>query len=67
MKVNWGNGGIAPRILDLDTSFKTRPLYPQRKSSWYPMDRRLCGLQSQSGHGSKEENVPSPYLPGTEP
>jgi hypothetical protein len=25
------------------------PLYPRGKSPWYPLDRRLGGLQSQSG------------------
>jgi hypothetical protein len=28
-------------------SFTPRPLYPQGKSSWYPLDRRLGGPQSQ--------------------
>jgi hypothetical protein len=27
-------------------SFTPRPLYPQGKSSWYPLDRRLGGPQS---------------------
>jgi hypothetical protein len=27
-------------------SFTPRPLYPQEKSSWYPLDRRLGGLQN---------------------
>jgi hypothetical protein len=45
----YGGGGIAPRILDLGTrwkwvvSFTPRPLYPQGKSSWYSLDRRLDG------------------------
>jgi len=52
-----GSGGIAPLILDLGTrwrwvvSFTPRPLYPQEKSPWYPLDRSLCGLQSRSGRG----------------
>jgi len=47
-KAYWGS--IVPRILDLGTrwrwavSFTFRPLYPQRKSPWYPLDRRLGGL-----------------------
>jgi len=47
MKAYWGNGGLAPSILDLSTrwrwmtSFKSRPLYPQGKSPWCPLDRRL--------------------------
>jgi hypothetical protein len=50
-----GSGGIATRIPDLGTrwrwvvSFTLRPLYPQGKSPWYPLDRRLCGSQSRSG------------------
>jgi hypothetical protein len=28
-------------------SFTTRPLYSLRSSSWYPLDRRLNGLQSR--------------------
>jgi hypothetical protein len=26
------------------------------KEQWYPLERRLGGPQSQSGHGSKEKN-----------
>jgi hypothetical protein len=40
-------------------SFKHRPLYPQRKSPWYPLDRRLGGFQSRSVRGG-EEKIPSP-------
>jgi hypothetical protein len=29
---------------------------PQEKSPWYPLDRRLDGPQSQSGHGGEEKN-----------
>jgi hypothetical protein len=43
MKVYWGSGGIASRILDLGTrwrrvvSFTPRPLYLQRKrAEWDP-------------------------------
>jgi hypothetical protein len=49
MKTYWRSGGIAPRILDLDTrwrwvdSFMPRPLYHQGKSHRYPLDRRLSG------------------------
>jgi hypothetical protein len=31
-------------------------LYAQVKSPWYPMDRRLGGRQSWSGHGGEEKN-----------
>jgi hypothetical protein len=37
-------------------SFTPRPLYPQGNSPWYPLDRRLGGPQSQSGHGGEEKN-----------
>jgi hypothetical protein len=71
MKAYWGIGGIAPRILDPSTrwrwvvSFTPRLLYPQGKSPWYPLDRRLGGPQSRSGRGGKEKNSQSP--PGIEP
>jgi hypothetical protein len=64
MKAYWGSGGIAPRILDLGTrcmwvvSFTPRSLYPQGKSPWYPLDRRLSGPQSRSGRGVKRK-IPS--------
>jgi hypothetical protein len=32
-----------------------RPLYPQGKSPWYPLDRRLGGPQSRSGRGGEEK------------
>jgi hypothetical protein len=38
------------------------PLYPQGKSPWYPLDRRLSGSQSRSGRGGEEKN--SQLLPG---
>jgi hypothetical protein len=38
---------------------------PQGKSSQYPLDRRLDGPQSQSGHGGEEKN--SQPLPGLKP
>jgi hypothetical protein len=70
MKPYWGSGCIAPRI-DLGTrwrwvvSFTPRPLYPQGKSPWYPLDRRVGGPQSRSGRGSEQKN--SQPLPGNEP
>jgi hypothetical protein len=65
-----GIGGVAPRILNLGTtwrwliSFTPRPLYPQGKSPWYPLDRRLGGPQSRSGRGGEEKNSQPP--PGIE-
>jgi hypothetical protein len=60
-----GCGCIEPHFLDLGTSwrwvisFTPRPLYPRRKSPWYPLDRRLDGPQSRSGwHG--QENILDP-------
>jgi len=37
----------------------------QRNSTYYPLDRRLGGLQSQSEHGGEEKN--SQLLLGIEP
>jgi hypothetical protein len=65
MNAYWGSAGIALRILDLGrrwgwvVSFTSRPRYPQGKSPWYPLDRRLGGGQIRSGHGSEEE-FPAP-------
>jgi len=42
-----------------------RPLYPQGKSPWYPLDRRLGGPQSRSGRGGEEKNYE--LSPGIEP
>jgi hypothetical protein len=71
MKAYWGSESMAPRIPDLGTiwrwmtNFTSRPLYPQSKRQWYPLDRRLGGLQSRSEHGGKEKY--SNLLPGFEP
>jgi hypothetical protein len=42
-----------------------RPLYPQGKSPWYPLDTRVGGPHSQSGRGGAEKN--SHFLPVLEP
>jgi len=39
----------------------TQPLHPWRKIPWYPLDRKLGGLQSRSGHHD-EEKMPQPPL-----
>jgi len=45
------SGGVGPRILNLDirrtwvVKFKLQPLYPQRQTRRYPLDRRLGGTQ----------------------
>jgi hypothetical protein len=51
-----GSGDIARRILDLGTRCATRLLYPQGKSPWFTLDRRLGGPQSRSGRG--DEKIP---------
>jgi hypothetical protein len=71
MKAYWRSGSIAPHILDLGNnwrwvvSFTPQLLYPQGKSLWYPLDRRLGGPQNRSGRGGEEKNSYS--LPGLEP
>jgi len=66
-----GSGGIVPHILDhgirwrLVVSFTPWPLYPQGKSLWYPLDRRLAVPQGQSGQTGEGKN--SHTLPGIEP
>jgi hypothetical protein len=60
-----GSGGIAPRILNLDSrwrwvvGFTPRPLYPQAKCLRYPMDRKIGWLQSR--YGRSDEDYPRPY------
>jgi hypothetical protein len=57
----YGSGCIDPHFLDLGTSwrwvvnFTPWLLYPQGKSPWYPLDRRLGGPQSQSGRFGEEK------------
>jgi hypothetical protein len=45
-------------------NFTLQPLYPQGKSPWYPLDRRLGVPHSRSGRGG-EEKISQP-LPGLE-
>jgi hypothetical protein len=62
---------ISQSILNFGTrwrwvvSFTLRPLYPQGKSLWYPLDRMLGGPQNLSEHGGEEKN--SQPLPKIEP
>jgi hypothetical protein len=55
--------------MEVSVQLYTRPLYPQRKSPWYPLDRRLGGgggrPEPSSGSGGKEIN--SQPLLGLEP
>jgi hypothetical protein len=66
IRTYWGNGVKAPCILDLGTRwvwvvrFTPRLLYPQVNSPWYPLDMRLCGPHSRSGHGGEEKNSQLP-------
>jgi hypothetical protein len=68
--IQWWSGGIAPRILNLDTrwgwviTWGPAVLAP-RKQSPIPMRRMLCESQSWFG-GCEEQKDPLP-LPGTEP
>jgi hypothetical protein len=71
-----GNGGIARHVLNLGTRWKwaiiftSRPLCSRGKSPRCPLDRRLDGPRSRSGHGSgeKKENPSLPLsLPEFEP
>jgi hypothetical protein len=54
MEAYWGSGGIAPHIPDHGckwmwvVNFTPRPLYPQGKSTRYPLDWKLSGPQSRS-------------------
>jgi hypothetical protein len=58
MNVYLRSGGIAPRILALalyggEWSASRPGCFTPRESPWYPLDRRLGGLQSRSGHGGE--------------
>jgi hypothetical protein len=46
------------------SSSRLGPLYPQGRSLWYPLGRRLGGLQSRSWWGDEKNSQP---LPGLEP
>jgi hypothetical protein len=63
MKTCWGNGGIAPLILNLGIRMKevagqlhAMDALPQGKSIWYPLGRSLVGSQSLSGRGGEEKD-----------
>jgi hypothetical protein len=46
-------------------NFTPRPLYFHWKSPWNPLDKRLGGSRSRSGHSAEEKNCQ--HLPGMEP
>jgi hypothetical protein len=53
----WESEIIAPRILNLGTTWKWVVRFtPRRKSSRYALDRVLGGPQSRSGGGCEEKN-----------
>jgi hypothetical protein len=51
--------------MEVSGQLHTPPLYPQGKSPWYPLERRLGGPHSWPGRGGEEKN--SKPLPGFEP
>jgi hypothetical protein len=59
----WGSGCIDPHFLDLSTSwrwvvsFTPLPLFPRRKSPWYPLDKNLGWSQSRSGRRGEKKIV----------
>jgi hypothetical protein len=63
----WGKGGSVAYMFKLGirfrsvVSFTPRPLYPQGKSDWHPLDRRSGGTQNKSGCCVLENNL-SPLL-----
>jgi hypothetical protein len=71
MKAYWESGGIAPQILNLGTNggewsaSRSSHFTPKGKDPWNPLDRRLGGPQSWSGHSGEEKN--SQPLPGFKP
>jgi hypothetical protein len=73
MKTYGGSGGVTVSVLNSGTGwmlvvrFTPRPIYPNGKSPWYPLNRRLCGPQSRSEGGGEEKGIPLLYLPGIEP
>jgi hypothetical protein len=71
MEAYWGSGSIAPRTLwprhymEVGGQLHAPAAYSHGKSPCYPLDRRLGGPQSRSGHGGEEKN--SQLQPKIEP
>jgi hypothetical protein len=69
MKTYWGNGDIAPCILNLGTRLlwwsTSRPdrFNPgeRKKRPFYPLDRRLGGSYSRSGRGGEQKKSLNGY------
>jgi hypothetical protein len=63
MKAYWRVELQLHAFFDLGTRWKwvvgytPRPLYPQGKSPWYPLDRKLGEPQSRSGRGGEEKII----------
>jgi hypothetical protein len=51
--------------MEVSGQFQAPAAYPQGKTPWYPLDRRLGGPHSRSRRGDDEENSEPP--PGIEP
>jgi len=57
MKTCWGCGGTAPQI-NLGTWWKwVINFMPWALCSWYPLNRKLGGSQSQSGHSGEKKQT----------
>jgi hypothetical protein len=62
MKVYWGMKVKLHAFFYCSTrlkwvvSFTSHWFYPQRKSPWYPLGRRLGGPQNRFGCGGEEKN-----------
>jgi hypothetical protein len=69
VKVYWGVEVSSTHSLASELygsgQFHTPTTLPQGKIPWYPLDRRLGGPQSHSGHGGEEKKSQPP--PGIEP
>jgi hypothetical protein len=50
--------------MEVSGQLHTSASLPQRKSHWYPLDKKLGGPQSRSGRGIEEKN--SQPQPGIE-
>jgi hypothetical protein len=50
--------------MEVNSLFHARAALPPGESPWYPLDRRLGGPQSWSGHCGEEKNL---ALPGIKP
>jgi hypothetical protein len=66
LEAYWRRGYIAPYILDFFTRWKQeaiftlRPLYPQGKSPWYALDRRLGGAPEPFWTRWRGKKFPAP-------